>query len=143
MIKRNIGHRAFTVLELLVVIAVLGILFAIVIPRFKGMQQNAKLAKAKKELQVIKAALESYRTFDNSHAFPLSTTATSSLQADYLINAAPNIIGTVMKDPLSENEAIEYKYMTDSNAKYYIIWSVGVSGQSEPTAVSPTGDISY
>jgi len=53
---------AFTILELIIIISILGILIAIAVPKLSGFQQNTKLAKANKEVATITAALESYYT---------------------------------------------------------------------------------
>ena len=122
-------------MELLVVIAVLATLIAVAIPRFKGMQQNGNVAKANKEIKTIIAALESYRTFDSSRSFPLSTSAITNLQSTYLINASPSMLSSVLYDPFAATATTEYKYMSSSTAKYFVVWSAGLPGQSAPTGI--------
>ncbi len=69
------GPRAFTLLELLAVIAVVAILTAIVIGAGQSAVERGKVARARAELAVLAAALESYkathgdfpRTDDSSH----------------------------------------------------------------------------
>lgn len=131
--------KAFTIIELLVVIAVLAILIKLVIPRFKAMEQNSNVAKAYKELNVLKGALESYKTFDSSHTYPPTTT---TLTASYLSLASPKITN-VIYDPFGSTSTSEYKYLRSGNGIYYVIWSVGLSGDQQPTAISNTGIISF
>jgi len=55
--------KGFTIIELVIVISVLIILIGIAIPRMKGMQDSSNIVRAKKELQTLQAAVESYYTF--------------------------------------------------------------------------------
>jgi general secretion pathway protein G len=130
--------KAFTILELLVVISVLGILIGIVVPRFKGMQDNGKLTKAKGEVRSIMAALESYRTF-NATQYPPSTT---TLIASYLLAASPQIIN-VLYDPFGSTTTTEYNYKCSSNGNYYVVFTQGVNATYRPTSVSDAGVITY
>lgn len=56
---------AFTLIELLIVVAIIGILAAIAVPNFLNAQIRAKIAKAESELRTISTALESYRIDNN------------------------------------------------------------------------------
>jgi prepilin-type N-terminal cleavage/methylation domain-containing protein len=132
--------KAFSILEILVVLTVLAILIGIAIPRISGMQQQGNLAKVRAELKTLKAAIESYNTFSNHHGYPPSSTI---LQASYLVNASPQIISNILYDPFGATPTTEYNYLSSSNGAYYIVWSAGTSGQNQPTAISSTGDISY
>ena len=52
--------KAFTLIEILIVIAVLGILAALVIPQFQDYSQKAKEANAKANLKILRDAIERY-----------------------------------------------------------------------------------
>ena len=132
-------RSAFTILELIIIISILGILIAIAVPKLSGFQQNTKLAKANKEVATITAALESYYTF-NSHLYPPSTT---TLQALYLINATPKMLSSIVYDPFAGTSTTEYNYLSSSNGQYYVIWSSGLVGSVQPTGISSSGVISY
>jgi general secretion pathway protein G len=63
-------NRGFTLVELLVVISVIAILLGIIIPRFKGMQEEANRSKAKAELKTLQVAVESWYIHQNPQAYP-------------------------------------------------------------------------
>jgi len=56
---------AFTLIELLIVVAIIGILAAIAVPNFLNAQFRAKIAKAESELHTISTALETYKIDNN------------------------------------------------------------------------------
>lgn len=61
--------KAFTLIELLIVVAIIGILAAIAVPNFLNAQIRAKVARVRGDLRAIGTALESYRVDQN--AYPL------------------------------------------------------------------------
>ncbi|UCD15446.1 MAG: prepilin-type N-terminal cleavage/methylation domain-containing protein, partial [Candidatus Omnitrophota bacterium] len=60
MNKKRKVLMGFTLIELLIVIAVISILLSIALPRFRGMQEEGNIAKAKGELRTLQTAVESY-----------------------------------------------------------------------------------
>lgn len=63
-------HRtknAFTLIELLIVVAIIGILAAIAVPNFLNAQLRAKLARETAQMKTIADALEMYRMDNNAY----------------------------------------------------------------------------
>jgi len=55
-------RRGFSFVELMIVLAVIGILAALVVPQFQSHASQAKEAAAKNNLQIMRAAIELYTT---------------------------------------------------------------------------------
>jgi general secretion pathway protein G len=60
--------RGFSLIELMVVIVILGILAGMIVPRFMGRTDDAKLMKARVDIAALETALKLYR-LDNG-AYP-------------------------------------------------------------------------
>lgn len=107
--------RAFTLTEVLIVVAIIGLLAGMAIPGVIGMRTSATVAKAKGELVALQSAVESYRVHTGAYPANLGV----------LTTAVPNIIGAALPtDPFTSSSA--YGYARSGN--YYVIYSVGRTG---------------
>jgi type II secretion system protein G len=59
--------RAFTLIELLIVVAIIAILAAIAAPNFLEAQTRAKVSRVKADLRSLATAIESYRVDNNAY----------------------------------------------------------------------------
>lgn len=125
-------RRGFTLIELLIVIAVISILIGIVLPRFRGMQDEGNIAKAKGELRTLQTAIESYYIHNGSYPVDSGTWQSA------LTSATPLIVGTALTDPFAASGA-EYQLVYDTNTQYYAIYSVGAGGDGSVSSVSTAG----
>jgi general secretion pathway protein G len=124
-------RKGFTLIELLIVIMVIAILIGIALPRFRGMQEEGNIAKAKGELVTLQAAVESYY-MHNNNAYPVALTN--------LTTATPQIVSTTLpKDPFVA-VLTDYGYAQSPDARYYVIYSVGTGGNGG-ASVANTGVI--
>jgi prepilin-type N-terminal cleavage/methylation domain-containing protein len=122
------SRKGFTILELLIVIAVMAILIGIALPRFKGMQDEGNIAKAKGELRTIQTAAESYYV----HAGVMPAIGD-------LTTAIPNIVGTTLpKDPFVAGGATDYTLTT--NGSYLVAFSKG-PGAGGTVTIGTTGAV--
>ncbi len=59
--------KAFTLVEILIVVVILGILAAIVIPQFTNASQDAQIGNVKTQLQTIRSQIELFRVKNNGN----------------------------------------------------------------------------
>ncbi len=85
---RSRAKRAFTLVEILIVVVILGILAAIVIPQFTDASQEATMSSVKSMLQTIRSQIELYRVKNNGVLPDLSADWDDLVDGDYL-QAAP------------------------------------------------------
>lgn len=75
MTKKMKGNEGFTLVELMIVVAIIGILAAIAIPNFLSYQLKSKTSEAKANLGAIKTSQEAYRAETDSYLLCATTPA--------------------------------------------------------------------
>ena len=135
---------AFTIIEILIVIAVISIIIGIAVPRMRGMQEESMIAKAKGELKTLQTAIESYYYNQSPSAYPAPPNA-RSLCLSVLNQASPLIVSERLFDPFysttggcSPNNN-EYLYYKSSNDRYYVVFSRGLDRAADITGISDAG----
>ncbi|MBS5942895.1 MAG: prepilin-type N-terminal cleavage/methylation domain-containing protein [Finegoldia magna] len=103
--------KGFTLLELLVVLAILAILIAIAIPVYKNQKEKAAITAHNANVRVLETAVESYK--QDKGNFP-----------ENLDNLVPNYIKSVPAVPSSNEESLK-------NQKYSVSKTTGEISPAE------------
>jgi prepilin-type N-terminal cleavage/methylation domain-containing protein len=90
--QRKVVRRGFTIVELLIVIAVIGILAAIVIVAYNGVQDNTKDAAVQADLRTIADNIEDFRLGSGTNSYPTATQA--DLQGIVKVNKSSYIVNS-------------------------------------------------
>ena len=122
-------QRGFTLIEVMVVVVILGILAALVVPRIMGRPDEARVIKARQDVQAIEAALNLYR-LDN-HAYPSTEQGLAALVEKPGGEPAPGnwkaggYLNRVPQDPWGR----DYLYLNPGLHGQIDVWSYGADGQ--------------
>ena len=81
--RKKIRHdrrQGFTLIELVVVVLILGIIGAVAAPKMMNTMATAKTNAAKQNVQIIRSAIEMYKSQDANNAYPPAATLATALQ---------------------------------------------------------------
>lgn len=94
------GRRAFTLIEMLVVVAIIGILASILLPVLAGAKKRAKLTQARAEANNIEAAVAGYQSQYTLAPVPkaLSDDSAFNPAADYSFSVSNSWVISILMD---------------------------------------------
>ncbi|HXI85572.1 MAG TPA: type II secretion system major pseudopilin GspG [Verrucomicrobiae bacterium] len=127
--SRSNSAEAFTLIELLLVLVILGVLAAIVVPKFAGRTEQARMTAAKTQISNFETALDAFEV-DNGY-YPKGKNGLNDLVSQP--KDAPNWRGPYLKQEGIPNDPWGQAYIYDCpgkhNASTYDIMSMGPDGR--------------
>jgi general secretion pathway protein G len=122
------AERGFTLIEIMVVVIIIGLLAAVVVPQFLGRVDDARVAKAKQDIQALETALTLYK-LDN-FKYPgtdqgLAALATKPNDPSVRNWRIGGYLKKVNKDPWGN----DYQYAYPGTHGEYDLYSLGADGQ--------------
>ncbi|MBQ7529902.1 prepilin-type N-terminal cleavage/methylation domain-containing protein [bacterium] len=121
------SRKGFTLIELMIVIAIIAILAAILVPNFIRARAQGQLTSCKSNLKNMATALEMYST-DHNGQYPIS----GSWSASNSINrqsASGGILGAYLKQmpTCAGSGTSSYEYTSTHNPDTYTLWCKGTN----------------
>jgi general secretion pathway protein G len=128
--SRRTRTQGFTLIELLLVLVILGVLAAIVVPKFAGRTEQARNTAAKTQISNFETALDAFEV-DNGY-YPKGKNGLNDLVVQP--KDAPNWHGPYMKQESIPLDPWQHAYIYDCpgkhNASTYDIMSMGPDGRA-------------
>jgi len=130
------NKKGFTLVEILIVIAVIAILIGIAIPRFSGMREHAIITQAQAETRTLKTAIEGARVSKGSFPEGDDTPVATYYGNDTWLETSPEtprIIDAPLDDPYTA-DSDEYYYRRGTNStgeNYYAVCARGDDGDDD------------
>ncbi len=138
LINKVKNRKGFTLVELLVVLAVLAIISAIAIPRFAGVQDSAKEKADIETINTVKKAMELWLVSENitypspaptSDPIVITLTKASSAVINDVYEAADNDFKNYIKDSnklnLQKYVSATFTFDANGNVKVMVVKTTG------------------
>lgn len=125
--------KAFTLIEILIVISIIGILTSLAVVSYTTSQKQARDVERKSDLSQYRTALENYANTHDSF-YPVYETKTL---ADNLCGLTLLNITSCPSDPKTPDHV--YYYLSNASGTSYLLWSDSETRTTESWVVCSSG----
>lgn len=133
------NSKSFTLVELMVVVAVIGIVAGIVLAAAGGVQKKAARDQAKAEINMISVAMEGFKTANGTYPTNSGNFSTNFYVhlTNFLAFKTNQITGTGTNLMLLDPYGYPYRYRSPARSSTsmltdsFEIWSPGANGRSD------------
>ena len=140
-------QTGFTIVELLIVIVIIGILAAITIVAYNGIQGRSRDAQRVQDMQTIVKALDLYKTTNGSYPAAVGTANASGWEVSHNGTSATNFLSalvtnkTISQVPLDpanmgtvvSTTSLAPSWTSDNKTYFYHRYGAGASGGCDAT----------
>lgn len=142
------SQRGFTLVELLVVVAIIAILSAVLLPRLLGYTNQARVSRAQGDIASMRSIVEAYAADEGKGYYPTADNSADGGIAKVL--QAKGVAWAAQTNPVRDPWGTGYRYKTAPNAanvddQHYMVQSAGPDRQFDTAddvyctdSVSPT-----
>ncbi len=110
--------KAFTLIELLIVVAIIAILAAIAVPNFLEAQTRSKVSRARADLRSLATALEAYRVDENSYPPSVDGGGINPIEQRWRFITTPIAYITAIPDDVFGDNDVEISDFNTNPTKY-------------------------
>ncbi|MBI1919207.1 prepilin-type N-terminal cleavage/methylation domain-containing protein [Candidatus Microgenomates bacterium] len=120
----------FTLVELLVVMMIIGVLFAVLLVNFKGVKERSRDGQRKSDLRQIQSALELYRA--DQGRYPLRAEFPSSCGDPLRGGIGTSTVTYMQKIPCDPLDNVLYRYASPSVTGYSLTACLENAADNDP-----------